>query len=218
MSTSAVEMPIEVLGSTPDERPVDLGEQIIPANPVQIFDHRPRQNEIAHDTASDAVKLKRLTKKKQHWGFLEGKDAALYLRLTSVPAPAETSIDIPSLQSKLSSLLPGDKQLERRARKLAWQLSRGRRVNCEWDNVSLSELTPSENRMSDDTFVTLYPDHVSAPNKKGGRPRKYKTAAAQRKGHVERQRRYRERKVPVISEVMKTPRSLLRNKGLQTQK
>ena len=74
----------------------------------------------------------------------------------NVPAPIEKQIqiDIPSLQLKLSSLLQGDSQLERRARKLAWQLSKGRRVRC-WDNVSLSELTPAENRMSDDDFLAL---------------------------------------------------------------
>ncbi len=70
----------------------------------------------------------------------------------NVPAPTEGGIDIRSLLSKLSSLLPGDRQLERRARKLAWQLSRGRRVSCEWDNVSLSEWTPAENHMSDEDF------------------------------------------------------------------
>ena len=196
MSTSAVEMPIEVLGSTPDERPVDLGEQIIPANPVQICDHRPGEHEIVHDTAPEAIKLERLTKKKEHWGFLEGKDAALYLSLSSVPAPVEDPIDIPSLQSKLSSLLPGDCHLDRRARKLAWHLSKGKRVTCDWDNISLSELTPAEELMSDDDFLALYPDQVKTLSKKGGRPRKYRTAAAQRKGNAERQRRHRARKVP----------------------
>ena len=74
------------------------------------------------------------------------------ISLLSTPAPVEKSIDIPSLSLKLASLLPGDRQLERRARKLAWQLSRGRRVSCEWDNVSLSEWTPAENHMSDEDF------------------------------------------------------------------
>jgi len=65
----------------------------------------------------------------------------------NVPAPIEKQIDIQSLASKLSSLLPGDRQIERRTHKLAWHLSKGRRVRCDWDNVSLSELTPAENRM-----------------------------------------------------------------------
>ncbi len=73
---------------------------------------------------------------------------------SNVPAPTEEQIqiDIPSLQLKLGALLPGDRQLERRARKLAWHLSRGRRVRCDWDSVSLSELTPAESRMSDERF------------------------------------------------------------------
>jgi hypothetical protein len=128
----------------------------------------------------------------------------------NVPAPTEEQIqiDIASLQVKLSSLLPGDPQLERRARKLAWHLSKGRRVRCDWDNVSLSELTPAENRMNDDDFLALYDYQVKTPTKKGGRPKKYRTAAAQRKGHVERQRQYRQRKLVVISDVTKTPSQL----------
>jgi hypothetical protein len=117
----------------------------------------------------------------------------------------EQLIDIPSLLPKLFSLLPGDRQLERRAHKLAWNLSKGRKVTCEWDNVFLSELTPAESRMPDDEFVALYPDHVKTITKKGGRPKKYRTAKAQKKGHAERQRRYRERKLLVISDVTKTP-------------
>ena len=113
-------------------------------------------------------------------------------------------MDIQSLLFKLFSLLPGDRQLERRARKLAWQLSKGRRVTCEWDKVFLSELTPAENRISDEDFLALYPDQVKTPAKKGGRPRKYRTATAQRKGHAERQRRYRERKLLVVADVTKT--------------
>ena len=102
--------------------------------------------------------------------------------LVEVPAPIEKPIDIPSLLSKLSSLLPGDRQLERRARKLAWQLSKGRLVTCGWDLVFLSELTPTESRMPDDEFVALYADQVKTATKKGGRPRKYRTAKAQKKG------------------------------------
>ena len=113
----------------------------------------------------------------------------------NVPAPIEKQIDIQSLLSKLSALLPGDRQLDRRARKLAWHLSKGRRVRCDWDNVSLSELTPAENRMHDDDFLALYPDEVKTRTKKGGRPRKYRTVRAQKRGHAERQRRYRARSV-----------------------
>jgi hypothetical protein len=126
----------------------------------------------------------------------------------NVPAPIEKKIDIQSLLSKLSFLLPGDRQLERRARKLAWQLSKGRRVICDWDNVSLSELTPAENRMSDNDFLALYTDQAKSSAKKGGRPKKYRTATAQRKGHAERQRQYRQRKLVVISDVTKTPSQL----------
>jgi len=139
---------------------------------------------------------------------METSIQTLASRSDNVPAPIEKQIDIQSLSSKLSSLLPGDRQLERRARKLARQLSKGKRVRCDWDNVSLSELTPAENRMSDEDFLVLYSDQVKTPVKKGGRPRKYRTATAQRTGHAERQRRYRERKLVVISDVTKTPSQL----------
>ena len=128
--------------------------------------------------------------------------------LVEVPAPIEKPIDIPSLLSKLSSLLPKDRQLERRARKLAWQLSKGRHVTCEWDSVFLSELTPSESRMPDDEFLALYADMVRTATKKGGRPRRYRTAKAQKRGHAERQRQYRERKLLVVSDVTKTTSQL----------
>lgn len=91
-----------------------------------------------------------------------------------MPALKEEQIDVQSLASKLSSLLPGDRQIEWRTRKLAWHLSKGRRVRCDWDNVSLSELSPAENRMHDDDFLALYPDEVKT-TKKGGRPKKYRT-------------------------------------------
>jgi len=204
MNAATIETPVEVLGSTPDEGAVNVGDQIIPANPAQVFDHRPGEHEIVHDTAPEAIELERLTKKKQYWGFLEGKDAALYLSLLSAPAPVEKPIDIESLLSKLSILLPRDRQLERRARKLAWHLSKGRRVTCEWDNIFLSELTPAESCMCDAEFAALYPDQVKTPGKKGGRPRKYRTAKAQQRAHAERQRRYRARKLLVVADVTKT--------------
>jgi hypothetical protein len=91
---------------------------------------------------------------------------------------------------------------------LAWQLSKGRHVTCEWDLVFFSELTPTENRMSDDDFLALYADKVKTATKKGGRPRKYRTAKAQKRGHAERQRQYRERKLLVFSDVTKTPSKL----------
>jgi len=106
----------------PDERSVDPGEQIVPDSPARVFAQRPGEREIVHDTVPDAIKLERLTEKKQHREFLEDQDATPYLRLSNALAPAERQIDIPSLLSKLSSLLPGDRQPERRARKLAWQL------------------------------------------------------------------------------------------------
>jgi hypothetical protein len=112
---------------------------------------------------------------------IETSDQVLGSGSDNVPAPIEKQIDIQSLLSKLSSLLPGDRQLERRARKLAWQLSKGRRVRCDWDNVSLSELTTAENRMSDEDFLALYSDQAKTPAKKGGRPRKYRTATAPEK-------------------------------------
>jgi hypothetical protein len=140
MNTSAIEAPVEVLGSTLDEGVAELQDQIIPDKPAHGFDHLPREHEIVQDTAPRTTELGRLVEKKQHWGFLKGKNAALYLRLSKA-APVEKPMDLPSLLHMLSSLLPGDPQLERRGRKLAWQLSKGRHVTCEWDNVFLSELT-----------------------------------------------------------------------------
>jgi hypothetical protein len=62
--------------------------------------------------------------------------------------------------------------------------------------------------MSEDDFLALYDYEVKTPAKKGGRPRKYRTARAQRKRHAERQRRYRERKLLLISGVTKTSSQL----------
>jgi hypothetical protein len=159
----------------------------------------------------DHTALEQLIEKRNYCGFVGGKSAEVSVSDLTVPAPPEKSINIPSLLSKLSSLLPGDRQIERRARKLARQPSKGRRVTCDWDTVFLSELTPAENRMSGDDFLALYPDQVKTPSKKGGRPRKYRTAKAQKKGHAERQRRYRGRKHLVISDVTKTPSQLADN-------
>ena len=203
-----IEQAVEVSDWTHEEGVEKLGEQTTPDNSAQVLDHRPGEREIVHDIARKATKPERLTKKKQHWEFLEDQDATPYLRLSNVPAPIEKPIDIPSLLSTLTSLLPRDRQLERRAHKLAWQLSKGRRVSCDWDNIFLSELTRAENRMSDDDFLALYADQVKKPSKKGGRPRKYRTATAQRKGHAERQRRYRERKLVMVADVTKTPSQL----------
>jgi hypothetical protein len=204
MSMSVIERLVEVSSSMLGEEVVTLQDKIIPDKLPEPLDHRPGEHEIVHDTAPKATKPERLTEKKQHRESLEGKDAALFRRLSSVPAPIEKPIEIPLLLSKLSSLLPRGRQLERRARKLAWQLLKGRKVTSEWDNVVFSELTAAENRMSDDDFLTLYSDQVKTPAKKGGRPRKYRTAKAQKRGHADRQRRYRERKPLMISDVMKT--------------
>jgi hypothetical protein len=203
MNTSAIEAPVEVLGSTLDEEVAELQDRIIPDKPAQGFGHRPREHDIVQDTAPQTTELERLVKKKQHWGFLKGKDAALYLRLSKA-APVEKPMDLPSLLYMLSSLLPRDRQLERRACKLAWQLSKGRIATCESDNVFLSELTPAESRLSDDDFLALCPDQV-IPIKKGGRPRKYRTAKAQKRGHAERPQRYRDRKLTAVEDVTKTP-------------
>jgi hypothetical protein len=211
MSTQALETPFEVLGSRPNEGAVKFQEQIIPDDRAEVLDQGPGEREILHDAAPEAIELEPLTSKKQHWGFLEGKDASLFISLSSVPTPKEKPIDIPSLQSQLSSLLPRDRQLERRARKLAWHLSKGRHVTCEWDNVFLSELTPAESCMSDDAFAALYPDKVKTPTRKGGRPRKYRTAKARERGHAECQRRYRDRKPLVVGNVTKPPSQLAEN-------
>lgn len=55
---------------------------------------------------------------------IETSVQVLGYKADNVPAPIEKQIDIQSLSSKLSSLLPGDRQLERRTRKLAWHLER----------------------------------------------------------------------------------------------
>jgi hypothetical protein len=81
----------------------------------------------------DHTALEQSIEKRNYCGFLQGKDAEVYVSELTSPAPPEKSIDSPSFLSKLSSLLPGDRQLERRARKLAWQLSKGRHVTCVWD-------------------------------------------------------------------------------------
>ncbi|MGA7792000.1 MAG: hypothetical protein WCA19_03115 [Candidatus Acidiferrales bacterium] len=191
MGTSFAETFIEVSGPESETGAAELQEYATSDDAVQVLDH-----------GTEGCELDQLCLKKRRSGCLEGRDAAL--RLSNTPAPTEKPIDIPSLQLKLSSMLPKDRQLERRARKLASQLAKGRRVTCDWDIIFLSELTAAENCMSDEDFLTLYSDQVKTPTKKGGRPRKYKTAKAQRKGHAERQRRYRERKLLLVSGVTKT--------------
>ena len=193
MCTAIIEMPTVMSNWTPDEGSINPREQTIP------------------DPELEEIALERLIKRKNYWGFLEGWDALLYLRSMSAPATEEKSIDISSLWSKLSSLLPRDPQLERRARKLAWQILKGSHVTCEWDNIFLSELTQKEIRMSDEEFMALYPDQMKTARKKGGRPRKYRTVRAQKEGHAERQRRYRARKRLVVGDVMKTPSQLAEN-------
>jgi hypothetical protein len=180
MSTSCAEIPVEASGSTHQERALTTAEQVKPVSSL-------------------------LTDKKNYWGFLEGKDALLYVRLPSSPAPAEKPVDVPSLVSKLSRLLPQDRQIQRRARKLAWQLSKGREVTSEWDLIFMSELTPKESSMSDDEFAALYAERTKTGSKKGGRPRKFRTIASQRRGHADRQGRYRSRRLFVLSGVTKTP-------------
>jgi hypothetical protein len=128
-----------------------------------------------------------------------------WAQVSSVPAPVENPIDIPSLKSKLASMLPQGRQLERRARKLAWKLSQGKRVTRAWDNIFLSELNQAEAHMSDDDFLALYSDEVKTHTRKGGRPRKYRSAKEQKRAHAERQRRYRERKLVMVLDVTKTP-------------
>jgi hypothetical protein len=191
MNTITTERPIEISGSMLNRG--DLKDSRSDHGSIEIIDN---------------TALEQLTEKRNYCGFLDGKDAEVYGNLMTVPAPIEKPIDIPSLLLKLSSLLPGGHQLERRARKLAWHLSRGKLVTDCWDYIFLSELTPAENRMPDDEFVALYADQVKTPTKKGGRPKKYGTAKAQKKGHSDCQRRYRERKLLVISDVTKTTSQL----------
>ena len=89
MSMSAIGTTIEASVSIPDERSVDPGEQIVPDKPARVFDHGPGEHEIVHETVPKAIKFERLTEKKQHREFLEGKDAVPHLRLSNVPAPVE---------------------------------------------------------------------------------------------------------------------------------
>jgi hypothetical protein len=55
--------------------------------------------------------------------------------------------------------------------------------------------------LSDDEFAVLHPDQVKTHSKRGGRPRKYRTARAQKMGHAKRQRLYRERKLSLRSQM-----------------
>src|ERR1700693_1236490 len=125
MSTAVPESLVEVSNSMLHETAVTLQDQIISDKPAEALDNRQRKYEIGYDTS-----LEQLAKRKQYRESLDGKDAALNLHSSSVPAPIEKPIDIPSLLSKLSSLLPGCHQLERRARRLAWHLSKGRLLTC----------------------------------------------------------------------------------------
>jgi len=63
--------------------------------------------------------------------------------------------------------------------------------------------------LSGDEFAGLHPDQVKTDSEKGGRPRKYRTARAQKMGHAKRQRLYRERKLLAIPDVTKTPLQLI---------
>src|ERR1035438_647302 len=118
MNTITTERPIEISGSEPNQG--DLQDSSSDYGSVEILGH---------------TSLDQLIEKKNSCGFLQGKDAEVYVSELTSPAPPEKSIDIPSLLSKLYSLLPGDRQLERRARKLAWQLSKGRHLTCVWDFI-----------------------------------------------------------------------------------
>jgi hypothetical protein len=191
MNTITTERPIEITGSMPDRN--DIQGTPSDSGSVEIL---------------DLSALEQLIEKRDSCGFLESIDKDVHVSVLTAPAPPEKPLDIPSLLSKLSSLLPRDRQLERRARKLAWHLSKGKRVTCGWDLVFFSELSSAESRMPDDEFVALYADPMKTPTKKGGRPRKYRTAKAQKREHAERQRRYRERKLLVVSDVTKTPSQL----------
>jgi len=147
MSTPVVEVPVEVSGSVPNGAVIKLWEQIVPSSLGHIRDHGSEKSRVVHNTALAGAALKQLIEIKNYWGFLEGEDAAHYLRL-------------------------------------------------------LSEL-------SDEDFAVLYSDHVKRHSKKGGRPRKYRTARAQRMGHARRQRLYRERKFLANRDVTKTSLQLV---------
>ena len=102
MRSSVVETSVGLLGCTSDGGAVILQEQIIPDNPAQVFDQRPGEREIVRDTAPEVIELERVVEKKQHREVLEGKDAALNLRLSIEPGPVGELIDTPSLQLKLA--------------------------------------------------------------------------------------------------------------------
>jgi hypothetical protein len=191
MNTTTTETPLKISGSMPDQNHIQAS--LSNGGSVEI---------------SDLIAAEQLIEKRNSCRFLESKNKDIYVSELTGPAPLEKPVDIPSLLSALTSLLSRDPQLERRARKLAWQLAKGRSVTCGWDFVFLSELTSAECRMPDDEFVALYADKVKTATKKGGRPRKYRTVKAQKRGHAERQRQYRERKLLVVSDVTKTPSQL----------
>lgn len=75
MSTSVVEAPVEMSGSTPNEAEMRSGKQFV----------------------SSSLRLKQLIEKKDYWGFLEGEEAALYLKLISALSDSEFAALYPKL-------------------------------------------------------------------------------------------------------------------------
>ena len=155
-----------------------------------------------------------LQERVQRKEILEGRDALEYLRSlrsSQAPARAEKQIDVQSLEQELAHHIPRDTHLTRRARKLAWQIAKGRKLEQDWDYVFLSELTPEEQMLSDEDFLARYPSDPKPAAKRGGRPRKYKTLSAEKKGHAERQQRYRAKRQNTVAGVTKTPLQLIVN-------
>jgi hypothetical protein len=148
--------------------------------------------------------LEQLDAKKSYWGFLESRDAWLYLSLRKSDEPV--SVDASALLLKLAGLLPSDPQLDRRKRKLAWQVHKGRKIRCQWDFVTLSELTRTETEMSEPEFIAIYTDHVEiTASRKRGRPVIYRTEEERKRAHSDRQREYQARKDRAKADLTKNP-------------
>jgi hypothetical protein len=93
MSTPVVEAPVEVLGSMSNEAEIKPGKQLV----------------------SSSLRLKQLIEKKDYWGFLEGEEAALYLKLISALSDSEFAALYPKqLYSPFIEVVqPGDSDFEK---------------------------------------------------------------------------------------------------------
>lgn len=93
MSTSVVEAPVEMSGSTPNEAEMRSGKQFV----------------------SSSLRLKQLIEKEDYWGFLEGEEATLYLKLISALSDEEFAALYPKQDYShfIEVVQPGDSDVKR---------------------------------------------------------------------------------------------------------